>query len=141
MEDKQWEEQQGFWQRNFGCLSLRAKLWFWGVLAMMIFGGFYIGFWISSQMDHPIDVPYVTATSYVDSKEQALQTAKDYLGTDDKLTIMLLGCDIRTDDVGRSDTLLVAFVDLDTPAVDLLSIPRDTYVDLAEGKGLSLIHI
>lgn len=48
---------------------------------------------------------------------------------DGKLTVALLGTDMRKDETaGRSDTLMVAFIDLDNKLVRLLSIPRDTYV-------------
>ena len=138
--EKQFWHGNGFWGRHFGRMSVKGKLWFWLTLAAMVFCGFYIGFWISCQRDNPIDVPYVTSTSFIENKEQALAAAKDYLGEDGKMTILLLGCDIRANDVGRSDTIMVAFVDLETPAVDLLSIPRDTYVDLADGKGKTKIN-
>ena len=42
------------------------------------------------------------------------------------MTIMLLGVDERTEDVGRSDTLM--FLNLSEDKVSLLSIPRDTRV-------------
>ena len=44
----------------------------------------------------------------------------------DKTTVMILGVDERDDDVGRSDTLMVATVDPKQKQVSLLSIPRDT---------------
>lgn len=42
------------------------------------------------------------------------------------MTIMLLGVDERTEDVGRSDTLM--FLNLSDDKVSLLSVPRDTRV-------------
>lgn len=47
-----------------------------------------------------------------------------------RTTIMLMGVDERVDDVGRSDTLMVLMVDPKTEKVDLLSIPRDTLVNI-----------
>ena len=44
----------------------------------------------------------------------------------DKTTVMILGVDERDDDVGRSDTLMLATVDPKQKQVSLLSIPRDT---------------
>ena len=46
----------------------------------------------------------------------------------DKATILVMGVDVREDDVGRSDTLMVATVDPHTDQATLLSIPRDTRV-------------
>ena len=47
-----------------------------------------------------------------------------------RTTIMLMGVDERVDDVGRSDTLMVIMIDPKTDKVDLLSIPRDTLVNI-----------
>ncbi|MBQ1336653.1 MAG: LCP family protein [Selenomonadaceae bacterium] len=57
-------------------------------------------------------------------KKEELLTAKD------KATIMIMGVDEREDDVGRSDTLMVATIDPDRDKAALLSIPRDTRVKI-----------
>ena len=54
--------------------------------------------------------------------KEELLTAKD------KATIMIMGVDERSDDVGRSDTLMVATIDPVKNEASLLSIPRDTRV-------------
>ena len=53
--------------------------------------------------------------------------------------VMIMGVDRRADDVGRSDTLMVAAVDVDASKAALLSIPRDTRVAL-EGNGFDKIN-
>ena len=59
---------------------------------------------------------------------------------DGKLCIVLAGWDHRKNEtIGRSDTLMVAFVDLDQKSVRLLSIPRDTYVSVP-GNGSTKIN-
>jgi len=45
---------------------------------------------------------------------------------ENKVNIMVMGVDKRSDDVGRSDTLFVLTVDTNTKEVAMLSIPRDT---------------
>lgn len=48
-----------------------------------------------------------------------------------QMTIVLLGTDKRKNETaGRSDTLMVAFVDIDNKKIRLLSIPRDTYIEI-----------
>lgn len=47
--------------------------------------------------------------------------------------VMLMGVDRRADDVGRSDTLMVASIDMDKERAALLSVPRDTRVPLNGG--------
>ena len=48
--------------------------------------------------------------------------------------VMILGVDQREDDVGRSDTLMVATIDTDSGKGALLSVPRDTRLAI-EGHG------
>lgn len=54
-------------------------------------------------------------------------------------TVLLLGADMRPDDIGRSDTILLAFVDLEKSTVKLLSFPRDSYVEIP-GRGWDKIN-
>ena len=53
---------------------------------------------------------------------------EELLVAKDKATIMIMGVDEREDDVGRSDTLMVATIDPARKETSLLSIPRDTRV-------------
>ena len=53
---------------------------------------------------------------------------EELLVAKDKATIMIMGVDEREDDVGRSDTLMVATIDPVRNEASLLSIPRDTRV-------------
>ena len=53
---------------------------------------------------------------------------EELLVAKDKATIMIMGVDERSDDVGRSDTLMVATIDPIKNETSLLSIPRDTRV-------------
>lgn len=56
-----------------------------------------------------------------------------------KMTIMIMGVDRRSDDAGRSDTLMVATVDPNKKAAAILSVPRDTRVKIA-GHGYDKIN-
>ncbi len=78
------------------------------------------------------------STSLLDKKEltpeeEHLLTAKD------KATIMIMGVDQRTDDVGRSDTLMIATIDPKKNQAALLSLPRDTRVKI-KGHGYDKIN-
>ena len=57
----------------------------------------------------------------------------------DKSTIMIMGVDEREDDVGRSDTLMIATLDPKKDQAALLSIPRDTRVKI-KGHGFDKIN-
>lgn len=66
-------------------------------------------------------------------KKQELLVAKD------KAMILIMGVDTREDDIGRSDTMMVAAVDPKKKQSSLLSIPRDTRVHIA-GYGYEKIN-
>ena len=57
----------------------------------------------------------------------------------DKTTILIMGVDVREDDVGRSDTMMIATVDPKLDKASLLSVPRDTRVRIA-GYGFDKIN-
>lgn len=135
------KKENGIFARVTGDMSPVGKTWFYLVFALMCFCGLYIGLWASCNlMSNPIDVPYITADSYHDQQDELANAAKTMLGEDGRLTMLLLGADFREGETAaRSDTLMVAFVDLDTPSVSLLSIPRDTYVDIS-GNGQTKIN-
>lgn len=65
--------------------------------------------------------------------QEGLMTSKD------KVTVMIMGVDRRQDDVGRSDTLMVATLDPNKNQAALLSIPRDTRVKI-KGHGFDKIN-
>lgn len=77
----------------------------------------------STSFDKPHDKP----------EKQNLMTAKD------KIIVMIMGVDEREDDVGRSDTLMVATLDPKKKKAALLSIPRDTRVKI-RGYGFDKIN-
>ena len=56
-----------------------------------------------------------------------------------KKNIVVMGCDIRKDDVGRSDTLFVVMLDKNKKNAALLSVPRDTRVKI-KGHGWDKIN-
>ena len=57
----------------------------------------------------------------------------------DIVHVMIMGVDSRIDDVGRSDTLMVASIDRTAEKAALLSIPRDTRVKI-DGHGYDKIN-
>lgn len=57
----------------------------------------------------------------------------------DSLNILLLGVDEREGDRGRSDTMILMSLNPRTSSMDMLSIPRDTYVNIP-GRGMDKIN-
>ena len=58
------------------------------------------------------------------------ENTEELIKARDKSTILIMGVDKREDDVGRSDTLMIATVDPRLDRATLLSIPRDTRVKI-----------
>ena len=67
------------------------------------------------------------------------ESSEELIKARDKATIMIMGVDKRADDVGRSDTLMIATVDPRLDRATLLSIPRDTRVKIS-GRGYDKIN-
>ena len=68
-----------------------------------------------------------------ENKETELIKAKD------KTTVLIMGVDVREDDVGRSDTMMIATIDPKLDKASLLSVPRDTRVRIY-GYGFDKIN-
>lgn len=62
------------------------------------------------------------------------EASKDVLK--EPINILLLGVDSNDADVGRSDTIMVARLNPDTGAINIVSLPRDTYAEIGD-KGYS----
>ena len=80
------------------------------------------------------------ANALVDNKPDYNEDdKKGMLVAKDKATVMIMGVDERTDDVGRSDTLMIATLDPNKNQAALLSVPRDTRVKI-KGHGFDKIN-
>ena len=74
-----------------------------------------------------------------EKKIEAVLQEEGLIKAKDKTTVMIMGVDERVDDVGRSDTLMIATLDPSTDHAALLSIPRDTRVKI-KGRGYDKIN-
>ena len=105
--------------------SKKRRIWPW-ILMLVVFltaalGGAY--FASNSLTEKPVEK----------KQSEGLLTAKD------KATSRIMGVDERDDDVGRSDTLMIASIDPKTNQASLLSVPRDTRVKI-KGHGFDKIN-
>lgn len=123
------------WDENKQRLTL-----FWLLAAFVMIVFFYGGMWIADVTAEPIEVHYITAADADKLEKDAYET----LGVSENdavKTILLLGCDKRSNDTGRSDTIMVAFLHSANKTIDLLSIPRDTYVQIPKtGERTKINH-
>ena len=82
---------------------------------------------------------YFASTSLLEKPTSQNKQEEELLTAKDKATIMIMGVDERDDDVGRSDTLMIASIDPKTKQASLLSVPRDTRVKI-KGHGFDKIN-
>ena len=66
-------------------------------------------------------------------------SSEELIKATDKAIVLIMGVDKRKDDVGRSDTLMIATVDPRLDKATLLSVPRDTRVKI-RGRGYDKIN-
>lgn len=96
-----------------------------GVVAVIAFFilCFSFGFWLAGMFYDPI---------FPENKDENPETVYK---SRDILNILVMGVDQRENEPSRSDTIILAALDLDKKKVNLLSLPRDTRVEIP-GKGV-----
>ena len=82
---------------------------------------------------------YFASNSLLEKPAENNKQKEELLTAKDKATIMIMGVDERDDDVGRSDTLMIASIDPKTNQASLLSVPRDTRVKI-KGHGFDKVN-
>lgn len=121
----------------FGALSPKRKL-VYGMLTLFIISWcFFLGFWGGFAWGAPDeDEIFLIDGTALNAEEEAYEQ----LQLTGVRTILIVGCDTREGDwTPRSDTIMLAFLNLSNKTVDLLSIPRDTYVQIP-GVGKAKIN-
>ena len=111
----------------FSRLSPLRRVCYLLFLAFAIFWAFYAGFSYAGAIQPKWDGYMITGDVW--AQEEDYEAA---LG-DDIQVILAVGCDKRVDqeDTGRTDTIMLAFVDPENKTIRALSIPRDTYVTIS----------
>lgn len=120
----------------FSCLSPLRRVCYLLLLVFVVFWSFYIGFSYAGAIQPEWEGYMVTG----DAWEQGAQY--DAALGDDIRVILAVGCDKRADqeDTGRTDTIMVLFVNPENKTIRALSIPRDTYVTIAGTKTKTKIN-
>ncbi len=110
----------------FKRLSPKRKVMFCLLAVFVIAWCFFIGFSISKAAQPDPDEWFIATSD--DLGDYELENVMEIEGI---RTILLVGCDERDGyEVGRSDTMMVVFINGETNEISLLSIPRDCYVQI-----------
>lgn len=78
-------------------------------------------------------------TNFAITYKERVNTETELIKAKDKATVLIMGVDVRKDDVGRSDTMMIATIDPKLDMASLLSVPRDTRVRIS-GYGYDKIN-
>lgn len=123
----------------FGLLSPHRKLLFVFTLLFVVSWCFFLGFnsaGLAAEERHAEQRTQMATGSSFNPEEQQY-TPVELHGL---RTILIVGYDEREGyEVGRSDTMMLAFLNMDEKTVKLLSIPRDLYVQIP-GMGKTKIN-
>ena len=101
------------------------------VLVVILAGGYY--YWNWHQFN---EVPVVTQSTSQGNVNGDKTDGKPKTGT---TNFLLMGSDARGDEASRADVIMVISADFDTKKISVISIPRDTRVNLPE-VGLTKIN-
>ena len=119
MAKKKTDEQVARPQRKWGGLLLKIV-----IMLLVLLAGVLIAFHIMSERAIEEIVPDRSATNYLD----------------DRVNILVLGTDAEDGVHGRADSIMVFNVDLVNYRVNVLSIPRDSRVDIPGYKNKTKIN-
>lgn len=109
------------------------KKWKKYVLAfffLLLAGGIAYGTLVISHLNKTLDKIHEPVERTTEKRKEQVSLKKN-----EPFSVLLLGVDERANDKGRSDSMIVVTVNPNVKSMKMLSIPRDTYVDIV-GKGM-----
>lgn len=111
--------------------------WVGGIILalLLVVGGF--AFYLYDQLGDTVATMHDPLER--DNNPERQEEINRLFNDSDSLNILLLGVDEREGDQGRSDTMILMSLNPNTNEMDMLSIPRDTYVNIP-GRGMDKIN-
>lgn len=108
----------------------RRRKWIYRILILFLVGMIGIGGYLGSQIWNAF------ASGHDDSQRASKLRGEDKVEImEEPFSILLLGTDKVEDGFWRPDVIMVATINPKTNSMKLLSIPRDTYVEIANTNG------
>lgn len=111
---------------------MTAAIW---ILAAFLIGGAAFAIHLSKTVYDTAKEIHKPIERKTEKREEQVSTKKK-----DPFSVLLLGVDERENDRGRADTIIVATVNPEQKSIKLLSIPRDTYVEIPGREGKDKIN-
>ncbi|MFB4167811.1 LCP family protein [Virgibacillus sp. JSM 102003] len=111
--------------------------WVGGItLGLVLIIGIYL-FYIYDKVGDTVEVMHEPLAR--DENPDRQKELDSLFSENDTINILLLGVDERKNDKGRSDTMILMSLNPQTNSMKMLSIPRDTYVNIP-GRGMDKIN-
>ena len=110
----------------FAALSPERRIIYCLLLLFVVAWCFLLGFTIVANQQPGYDE--LIKFTAEDAEELQEEQVVELTGS---RVILVVGCDNRgTHNVGLTDTMMLVFMDMDEKKIDVLSLPRDTYVEI-----------
>lgn len=109
--------------------------WVGGILLaiVLVMGGYLFYLW--NQVGNTVETMHAPLARDTEQQKEIDERFK----STNSINALLLGVDERSGDKGRSDTMIVLSLNPKTDSMLMLSIPRDTYVNIP-GRGMDKIN-
>ncbi|MFP3727103.1 LCP family protein [Priestia filamentosa] len=127
-----------FFERLIKTLSILIVIFLFGYGAYLSFSIF---FWQDIYKELPVQERTIKIINSETGKEKEVVYRKQALRNNEPFTFLILGTDSENIEKGRSDSIMLAVVEPKKNTINLLSIPRDTWVlNKATGKNDKITH-
>ncbi|MRH41956.1 transcriptional regulator LytR [Aquibacillus halophilus] len=108
----------------------RWPYWVGGILLAIILSVVGYGLYIFNQLDNAVE----TMHQPLERDTEREKEMEGIFTNKEAFNVLLLGVDERTNDAGRSDTMVFLSLNPNTDSMLMMSIPRDTYTNIP-GRG------
>jgi len=109
--------------------------WVGGIILAFILAVVGFGFYVWNQLGNTVE----TMHNPLEGNDDRYKETEDRFKQKESINALLLGVDERAGDRGRSDTMILLSLNPNTNSMEMLSIPRDTYVNIP-GRGMDKIN-
>lgn len=111
--------------------------WLGGIILFLLLVGAGYLFYVYNKLDNTVDIMHDPLDR--DDNPERQKELDSIFKDKNAVNILLLGVDERDGDKGRSDTIILLSLNPKTNATKMLSVPRDTYVNIP-GHGMDKIN-
>lgn len=124
-------------EKRQGKKKRKWLFWLGGIILILIILAATYFLYVYNKLGDTVEVMHDPLERDEDPDRQ--KELKSIFKNEKSINILLLGVDERDGDKGRSDTIILASLNPNTNSMKMLSVPRDTYVNIP-GRGMDKIN-